>query len=57
MVSKFGSEYEMVSEECHPYKAVNGRCSDSCDVSKEKKTYKVTNYMYIGGAYGKSSEK
>jgi len=55
--SKFASEYPQVSEKCHPYRATNGSCSSSCDVSKEEKTYKVSDYGYIGGAYGKSSEK
>jgi hypothetical protein len=47
----------MVPESCHPYKATNGHCSNSCDVSMLAKTYKISDYKYIGGAYGKSSER
>jgi len=46
----------MVPEECHPYTGYAGNCA-TCDVSTLKKTYKVTDYRFIGGAYGKSNER
>merc|ERR1712190_405348 len=33
-----------------------GQCG-RCDVSSLDKTYKVSNYYFVGGAYGKSSER
>lgn len=57
LVEKFSNEFEIVPETCHPYTALNGKCSDSCDVSLLEKIYKVKNYKFIGGAYGKSNER
>eukprot|EP01017_Pseudomicrothorax_dubius_P006970 TRINITY_DN120_c0_g1_i1.p1 TRINITY_DN120_c0_g1~~TRINITY_DN120_c0_g1_i1.p1 ORF type:complete len:539 (+),score=148.03 TRINITY_DN120_c0_g1_i1:139-1755(+) len=57
LVEKFGSEFELVPEDCHPYTAKNGKCSDSCDPANLPKIYKVKNYRFIGGAYGKANER
>eukprot|EP01017_Pseudomicrothorax_dubius_P003919 TRINITY_DN1067_c0_g1_i1.p1 TRINITY_DN1067_c0_g1~~TRINITY_DN1067_c0_g1_i1.p1 ORF type:complete len:550 (+),score=154.87 TRINITY_DN1067_c0_g1_i1:109-1758(+) len=57
LVEKFGADFEMVPESCHPYKAKNGRCSDSCDVNSLPKRYKVKEYRFIGGSYGKANER
>lgn len=46
-----------MSEECHPYQGQNGVCSDSCDITKEDKIYKVSDYRFIGGQYGHSNER
>jgi cathepsin C len=46
----------MVPESCHPYTGYAGSCS-TCDPASLKKTYKVADYRFIGGAYGKSNEK
>jgi len=54
---KFGHEVELVPESCMPYKAVTGKCSERCDISKLNYTYKVHNYKYIGGSYGKCNER
>jgi len=57
LVTKFGSEFQFVEESCLNYTATNGKCSDACDVSKLDKVYKVTNYYFVGGAYGKCTER
>ena len=49
LVQKFASENELVTEECHPYIGMTGRCEMMCDKNLEAKTYKVTNYRFIGG--------
>lgn len=54
---KFGNEFEMVPEECHPYQSKTGSCRDSCDVSKLDYIVKVTDYKYLGGSFGKCTEK
>ena len=45
----------MVPESCHPYTARNGDCN-TCDLNTLEFVYKVKDYGYIGGAYGKSNE-
>ncbi len=45
----------MVPENCHPYTADNGTCN-TCDLSTLEYVYKVKNYGYVGGAYGKNNE-
>lgn len=57
LVSKFGSEFQFVDESCLKYTAKNGKCSDSCDVSALSRVYKVKNYWFVGGNYGKCSER
>lgn len=55
-VGKFFNEFEIVPEECFPYKENNDRCGNVCDYTKYKKKYKVTKYDYIGGFYGGTNE-
>ena len=44
LVEKYANEFSIVPESCHPYKGVNGKCENSCDISKLKKVYKVKDY-------------
>jgi len=53
---KFGNEVELVPESCFPYKRVTGNCNDRCSVDNLNKVYKVKNYRYLGGSYGKCTE-
>ena len=54
---KFGQEYKFVPENCKPYKGIDGKCSDSCDLNVLKYVYGISDYKYIGGSYGQCSEK
>jgi len=57
LVEKFASEYDLVPETCNPYKGeTTGNCA-RCNVEKLDKTYGVSDYHFIGGAYGKSNER
>lgn len=56
LVGKFANEFELVPEDCSPYLAKKGSCQ-TCDASKLSEVYKVENYRFIGGAYGKSNER
>ena len=56
MVSKFASEQYLVPENVEPYRGVDGTC-DPKKVDRLDKVYKVKEYKYIGGEYGKSSER
>jgi cathepsin C len=53
---KFANEFELVPEDCHPYKAVDGSCKNSCDTDKLDVKFKVDKYGYLGGGYGKCTE-
>jgi cathepsin C len=57
LVARFISEFDLVPEECFPFAATDESCTRVCDVSKLKKTYTVSEYGYIGGYYGASSEE
>jgi len=54
---KFGYEVELVPDKCMPYRSGQGKCEEKCDISKLEHTYKVTNYKYVGGSYGKCNER
>ncbi|KAL4493462.1 hypothetical protein ABPG72_007470 [Tetrahymena utriculariae] len=56
LVSKFYSEFEAVPESCHPYEARDGQCNH-CNVESLNAVFTVTDYEYIGGSYGKSTER
>ena len=45
LVSKFASEFELVPESCHKYKAKTGQCG-VCNVDALDKVYKVKNFRY-----------
>ena len=57
LVTKFGLEFQFVEEECLKYTGRDGKCSDACDINQLDKHYKVSNYYFLGGAYGKSTER
>jgi len=54
---KFGNEVELVPESCYPYKLKTGSCKNRCDTKKLDTTYKVIDYYYVGGSYGKCTEE
>jgi len=56
LVFKFSQDFELVPEDCHPYNAKIGKCSDSCDVNKLDFPYTVENFSYLGGGYGRTDE-
>lgn len=56
LVGKFFSEFEIVPEECFKYQQSDVECSKVCDYTKYKKKYTVSNYGYLGGHYGNTSE-
>ena len=60
---KFGNEINLVPESCFPtevktinIKNITGDCNKRCDINKLDTTYKVSDYYYLGGSYGKCSE-
>lgn len=57
LVNKFGSEFQFVEESCLKYTGRNGKCSDACDISTLDRVYKIKNYWFVGGHYGKCSER
>eukprot|EP01017_Pseudomicrothorax_dubius_P028202 TRINITY_DN3336_c0_g3_i3.p1 TRINITY_DN3336_c0_g3~~TRINITY_DN3336_c0_g3_i3.p1 ORF type:complete len:484 (+),score=93.76 TRINITY_DN3336_c0_g3_i3:60-1511(+) len=57
LVSKFGKEFDLVPEECHPTRSRDdGSCADTCDVRSLPRRYRVDDYYYVGGAYGQGNE-
>lgn len=56
LVNKFFTENELVSENCSPYTGEDGVCG-TCDPKKQSRTYKVKDFKFIGGAYGKTTER
>jgi cathepsin C len=56
LVLKFANEFELIPEHCHPYKAEDGKCKNLCDETTITK-YKVSDYSYLGGSYGKCTEQ
>lgn len=57
LVMKFSNENQLIPEDCHNYYGRNDRCSASCNINELKYHYKIKDYKYIGGSYGKCSEK
>mmetsp|Transcript_28513 Transcript_28513/g.25386 ORF Transcript_28513/g.25386 Transcript_28513/m.25386 type:complete len:167 (-) Transcript_28513:260-760(-) len=47
---------ELVPESCNSYHESNGECS-TCDTTTLPELYKVKDYSFVGGTYGKSNEK
>jgi cathepsin C len=47
----------LVPESCNKYQGyTTGNCA-KCDVDSLEKVYKVKDFYFVGGAYGKSSER
>jgi cathepsin C len=58
LVMKYASEFELIPETCKTYKELDDQCfKNTCDINNLSYIYKATNYHYIGGSYGKCSEK
>jgi cathepsin C len=59
LVMKYGNEFEYIPESCKPYTEVTGECSkgNTCNINDLKYIYKSRDYKYVGGSYGKCSEK
>ena len=57
LVARFLSSFEIVPDDCFPYEAKESSCSNLCDYSKYEKKYTISEYGYIGGAYGKTTEE
>ena len=56
LVAKFVSEFDIYPESCYEYTATDGACENLCDTSKVKERYSVSDWYYIGGHYGSSTE-
>ena len=54
LVGKHGVEFGFVEESCQPYQEDDKTCKLLCF---EEKTYKASNYGYVGGYYGSCSEE
>lgn len=61
LVSKFFNEFEVMSETCFSGKDVKGDgvgCHQTCKVERlNKLKFSVKDFYYVGGSYGKTSEK
>lgn len=58
LVLKFGHELEMIPEKCENFNHGTYSCNKKCpSYELQKRTYKVENFHYIGGSYGKCSEE
>ncbi len=58
LVLKFGHELEMIPEKCENHSSGAYSCHKKCPSSNlQKRTYKVQDFQYIGGSYGKCSEE
>jgi cathepsin C len=55
-VNKWAQEEYLISEQDEPYQAKDGQC-DMGKVDRATKVYGVRDYRYIGGGYGKGSER
>lgn len=57
LVSKFFNEFEMILDQC--FDKSNGVCSKTLckNPNFEKLNFKVANYRYVGGSYGRCSEQ
>lgn len=56
LVGKFGNEFELVQESCHPYKGYQDECG-ACDVTSQAEIYRMSDYGYVGGSYGNCNER
>ena len=56
LVGKFLSEFEIIPKECFEYTQSNNKCSNVCDYEQYPKKYIVSEYGYLGGFYGGTSE-
>ena len=56
LVGKFLSEFEIIPRECFEYTQSNNKCSNVCDYEQYPKKYIVSDYGYLGGFYGGTSE-
>lgn len=57
LVMKFAKQFGLVPEKCVPYTERDGTCNNSCDISELPYLYRATDYKYLGGSYGKCTEK
>jgi cathepsin C len=58
LVMKYGSEFEYIPEACKPYQESTGECfKNTCNIAELPYIYKAKDYKYVGGSYGKCSEK
>jgi cathepsin C len=60
LVMKFANELEMIPEKCENNSDDGGEynCNKLCnEVKDQKRIYKVKDYKYLGGSYGKCSEE
>lgn len=53
LVGKFGHEFGLATKKC--YGTVSKKCSSQC-VHEDEIKYKVSQYSYIGGSYGRTTE-
>jgi C1A family cysteine protease len=56
LVAKFSKEFELIPESCFRYTETNDKCSNVCNYKSNHKKYTVSDYGYLGGAYGKTNE-
>jgi C1A family cysteine protease len=57
LVGKFFNEFEIIPEDCLPYKQSDKEYNKICDYKNiYKKKYRVSNYGYLGGFYGATNE-
>lgn len=57
LLGKFFNEFELIPEDCMEYTQETGNCNDLCDYSKYKTKYFVSQYGYLGGHYGATTEE
>jgi cathepsin C len=58
LVMKYGNEFEYIPESCKSYQEANGECfKNTCNITELDYIYKTKDYKYIGGSYGKCTEK
>jgi cathepsin C len=58
LVMKYASEFELIPESCKAYQESDDKClKNTCDMNNLPYIYKASNYHYVGGSYGKCSEK
>eukprot|EP01100_Stratorugosa_tubuloviscum_P009301 TRINITY_DN389_c0_g1_i1.p1 TRINITY_DN389_c0_g1~~TRINITY_DN389_c0_g1_i1.p1 ORF type:complete len:487 (-),score=209.22 TRINITY_DN389_c0_g1_i1:1326-2729(-) len=55
LISKYGEDFGLVEEACYPYQDYSGRYVPCTPCNGRR--IKVTNYYYIGGYYGASTEQ
>lgn len=59
LVGKFGHEFNLIEEKYEIYIGRNGKClhSEKNEQNKSGKKWKVGDYYFIGGSYGRSNER